>query len=141
MQQAKPSAPRPLSVRVAVWVMTAQSVPSIIGSAVHVFWEHGREADWTAHQRSHALWAGGQGIALALLMVMLAWVPFRRGERWSWYALLIATLGQYGALVLGYWMTGWHSHLQTAPVLGLAFFLVVLGALVAAAPFFWRTRV
>ncbi len=133
------SAQAPLSVRIAVWLMTLQSVPSIFGSIYHVFWEHGRQADWTPHQRSHAIWAGGQGVALPVLMVLLAWMPFRRGERWSWYALLIATLGQYGALVVGYGMTGWYSHLRTAPEVSLLFVMVLLAGLAAAAPFFWRS--
>ena len=133
------SGPVSLSVKVAVWITTVLSVISGAGS-LFIGWEHGREADWTAHQRSHAIWSSGQGAALCLLIIVLAWIPFRRGERWSWYALLVATLGQHGALVLGYVMTGWKSHLQTAPELGAVFLVAALAALAAAAPFFWRAR-
>jgi len=128
----------PAAVRFAIWALTAQALPMIYGAVWHVFWEHGREPDWTPHQQSHAIWSGGQGVALALLTVWLAWGPFRRGERWSGYALGLAVLGQYGALILGYLMTGWKSHYNTAPWLTVVIFVTLLAALGVARAYVTR---
>lgn len=74
--------------------------------------------------------AASWALAYALLAIAVTWVPYRRGERWAWWALL-ASLGvsQFLSLLRAV-MLATTAGVSTPPIL-LAF---VLLALLAGAP-------
>lgn len=61
---------------------------------------HVRQAEWVPHAVFHLLMGLGALLATCGLILVLTWIPLRRGERWAWFAIAFAasTL-QAGALV------------------------------------------
>lgn len=119
-------------LRIASWVFLAASIYGIVSPFADLIPKHALDASWPAHARFHVTWAAAKLLALALLTALIAWYPFRRGERWSWFALLIITvLGIGGLVAASLWhMSGPPAHLYLIAAASLA---AMLGAL-------WMTR-
>lgn len=49
--------------------------------------EHAADKTWPAHARFHVSWAAGKLFALGINQILLALIPFRAGQKWSWFAL------------------------------------------------------
>lgn len=55
--------------------------------------EHLVDAGWPEHARFHMWQATFWLVSLDLLILFVAWVPFRLGQRWAFWALVVALLG------------------------------------------------
>lgn len=76
---------------------------------------------------------GGVLVGYGLLTAALAYIPFRRGEAWAWWALLIANLFAFTGLLVVLGVIGYRL---TSPILLatlIAFFLFVAGVFLPAA--------
>ena len=129
--------PRPSSddarrLRWASWVFLAVTVYGVIAPFADLIPKHAMDGSWPAHARFHVTWAAGKLLALALLTALIAWFPFRRGERWSWFALLIIAVLGIGGLVAA---SAWH---MSGPPLHL--YVVAGGSLAAMLVALWATR-
>lgn len=133
----KRPAKAPALIRITIWWFTIQGIIGGLGAIFYLIAEHGTDPTWTGHQRSHMIWAGGKLLAISILMILISWVPFRRGEPWAWVSLLVIVLISYGSLVIGYIATGWRSHFGTAPLLSLIFTLTMLLALISTYRYFF----
>jgi hypothetical protein len=73
-----------------------------------------------AHDRASF---GGMLLVCGLLFLMIGLWGFRRGERWLWWALLVAGLAGYSAAIGVHYAVGYHSPFHLAPAFaGLALF-------------------
>ena len=57
---------------------------------------HFGQPDATAHQNFHVVWEAFKYFATSSACVAVARGPLRRGERWAWWAMLVACLGLFG---------------------------------------------
>ncbi len=73
-----------------------------------------------AHDRASF---GGMLFVCGLVFLMTGLWGYRRGERWLWWALLMAGLAGYGAAIGVHYAVGYHSPFHLAPAFaGLALF-------------------
>jgi hypothetical protein len=78
---------------------------------------------------------GVYGVALSLLAIAIAAIPFRRGERWAWWALLVGnTIGYGGAMVYDQIVRA-VGPFELSEYLGLA---AIYGSLAVTAPTWHR---
>lgn len=120
-------------LRVASWVFLAASIYGVVAPFADLIRKHALDATWPAHARFHVTWAAAKLLALALLTVLIAWFPFRRGEPWSWFALLIITvLGIGGLVAASLW------HMSGPPVQLYAIAAGSLLAMLVALAATWR---
>lgn len=76
---------------------------------------------------------GGVFVGYGLLTAALAYIPFRRGEAWAWWALLLSNLFAFTGLLVVLGVIGYRL---TSPILLAtltAFFLFVAGVFLPAA--------
>lgn len=79
---------------------------------------HVRAAEWAAHATFHLLMGLGALLATCGLILVLTWIPLRRGERWAWFAISFAAFALQGGALVGDFVTDG----------GLRNFAVVLGS-------------
>jgi hypothetical protein len=75
---------------------------------------------------------GAYVLALGLLAVAVAATAFRRGERWAWWALLVANTIAFGSAMTYDWTVSAIGPFELTEYLGLA---LIWGALAVTAPF------
>lgn len=61
---------------------------------------HWLATDWEPHAIFHTLMGLSGLLAAYVLILVLAWIPLRRGERWAWFAITAAVLVIYGGMLL-----------------------------------------
>ncbi|HEX9206655.1 MAG TPA: hypothetical protein VF851_00335 [Steroidobacteraceae bacterium] len=79
---------------------------------------HWLAIDWEPHAIFHTLMGLSGLLAAWVLILVLTWIPLRRGERWAWFAIAAAVLVIYGGMLLSDHVTGG----------GLRNYAVVLGS-------------
>ena len=62
----------------------------------HAITEHAQNASWPTHARYHVWWFAGLLLAVLSVSAFTAWWPFRRGDRWAWFVLLLNTVFGFG---------------------------------------------
>ena len=67
---------------------------------------HLQRDGWPAHALFHVAMGLGGLLAAYGLILILTWVPLRRGERWAWYAIGFAAFTVHGSQLVGYLVTG-----------------------------------
>ena len=53
---------------------------------------HGFDQSWPDHARFHLAWATASKVGFCLTAAIVALIPLRQAERWSWWVLLIFTV-------------------------------------------------
>lgn len=53
---------------------------------------HGFDHSWPDHARFHVTWATASKVGFCITVGLIALIPFRRAERWSWWALAVFTV-------------------------------------------------
>jgi hypothetical protein len=83
-------------MRAAVWLITTACAAQTLGylSAVN---EHAGEAQWSPHAQFHWVEALVWMTALNLAMIVLAWGPLQRRERWSLRLVTVLFATAHGA--------------------------------------------
>jgi hypothetical protein len=67
---------------------------------------HWLAGEWPPHAIFHTLMGLGGLLATYALILILVWIPLRRGERWAWFAIGLAVLIALGGLVVSDFVTG-----------------------------------
>jgi len=103
--------------------------------------EHAFDKSWTSHQRYHITWAAGKLLALGINQVLLARIPLRRGETWSWFGLTANFLfGGLSILVASRLQVGplrpFRTHDRPTQIAFLAMISTALGHAIAYEPLF-----
>lgn len=97
--------------------------------------EHLLDAGWPVHARFHMWQATFWMIALDLVIILIACIPFRSGERWALWALLLAGAGAQG----GYFLSGVLVPEGVPPVAGADIgLLAVAGIYLAGLLWGWK---
>ena len=108
---------------VAVWIFVVVSAILGLQALVDGLPKHAFDMSWPSHARFHVTIGAASTLGLAVTNMLIALIPFRRGERWSWWALLGFAVFGYVALVPA---TLWH---QSGPPPGA---WVLIGICIAA---------
>ncbi len=100
MAPAKASRLRRIAIAalVAVHVLGAAGAP--FAAAIH-FGQPGA----TAHQNFHVVWEACKYFAASVLAVAVVARPLAAGERWAWWAMLVATVALYGGMFFAHALT------------------------------------
>jgi hypothetical protein len=67
---------------------------------------HAFDMTWPDHARFHLTWGVANQVGFSLAAVAIALIPLRKGERWSWWVLLLWVLLGYFSLFAA-WL--WHG--------------------------------
>lgn len=78
---------------------------------------HLSDPTWTMHAKDHLVRGIADMVGLNLVALLVAYYPLRKGERWAWWALVIAGL----ALIGGALTSGYISHEPFEPMVRLVF--------------------
>lgn len=83
--------PMPLASRLIMIACLGHCVAYLYAAPRHVI-----DASWPLHAQFHVLQAIFWIIALNIVLAMIGWRPFARGEAWAFWALLLGGLGSQG---------------------------------------------
>ncbi len=134
------------SVKIGSWFMIAMGIYALITAVLWIFMtEVAFVSDFgaytsqpysdflTSNPRPAELWLftkkliGVERLATSLLIIFITQKSYRRGEKWSWYALLISGIITWG-WIIGYRVAiGYVESIGIAtPVLGLVLLFIAL---------------
>jgi len=66
---------------------------------------HFLEGEWPPHEMFHLLMGLSGLLAAYALILVLVWIPLRRGERWAWFAIAAAALITHGGTLISDFVT------------------------------------
>jgi MFS family permease len=126
-------------VRVTSWTFAAVAAFLVLQAVGEAIPRHAFDLSWPKHARFHLTVGAGNQVGFALVALLVARLPFRRGERWSWYALLLFAVFEVLVLVPA---AVWHASgpQPWAWVLIGGFLVTLFGGLAATWPLFFRSR-
>ena len=96
-------------LNVAAWLCGLPGLYGVIAPFAMLMPNHGFDKSWPSHARFHITWASGKLFALGINQMLLAWIPLRRRQGWSWFAL--ASNYVFGGLAVPF-----ASRLQLGPL-------------------------
>lgn len=79
-------------VAVAAWIFAVVSAILGIQAVADAIPKHAFDMSWPDHARFHLTVGAASQLGFAIITMLIALIPFRRGERWSWWALLSFTI-------------------------------------------------
>ena len=79
---------------------------------------HFMQEQWPPHEMFHLLMGLSGLLATYALILILVWIPLRKGERWAWFAIAVGALIVHGGQ--------WVSDVVTGG--GLRNYTVILGS-------------
>jgi hypothetical protein len=59
---------------------------------------HLNQTGATAHQNFHVVWEACKYFSASSLALFIVIKPLARGERWAWWAMLVATIAMFGGV-------------------------------------------
>lgn len=75
-------------VAVAAWVFVVAAAILGIQAIADAIPKHAFDMSWPSHARFHVTVGAASQLGFAIITMLIALIPFRQGERWSWWALL-----------------------------------------------------
>jgi hypothetical protein len=69
-------------------------------------WLHFGQAGATAHQDFHVVWEAFKYFAASSACLAIVLGPLRQGERWAWWAMLVACLSLFGGVFVAHALSG-----------------------------------
>lgn len=91
--------------RAAVGALAVVHVLGALGAPfaakIHLF-----QVGATAHQNFHVVWEAFKYFAASILALGIAVGPLARGERWAWWAMVVASVALFGGVFLADAITG-----------------------------------
>jgi hypothetical protein len=87
-----------LIVLATVHALGAMGAP--FAAKLHLF-----QAGATPHQNFHVAWEACKYFAASVLALFVVVRPLARGERWAWWAMVIATLALFGGVFFAHAIT------------------------------------
>jgi hypothetical protein len=98
------SIPGNRKLTVAAWIFVVMAFLVAFQGVFDGFRMHGFDQSWPDHARFHMTWATATTVGFCVTVALVALIPFRRGERWSWWALSIFTVfGNYSLIPAAIW--------------------------------------
>jgi len=83
----------------AAWIFVVVAAVSGIQAVADAIPKHAFDMSWPDHARFHLTVGAANQLGFAVMTMLVALIPFRRGERWSWWALLGFALLSFMVLV------------------------------------------
>ena len=122
----------PKKKKAIMWLFTFLAVAYLVVETRGAFMHWQEMIDvWQPHAMLHAIQGAIYTQALCIMVVVITWISFRRGERWAWYAVGFIGVSLHGAHVLGDIMShGGLSGAQAAQGSGQMFYAITVTALV-----------
>jgi hypothetical protein len=80
------------NLNVASWIFVVMALALAVQGIVDGLPMHGFDHSWPDHARFHVTWATASKVGFCITVGLIALIPFRRAERWSWWALLVFTI-------------------------------------------------
>ena len=135
-----------LQLSLATWLCALPGAYAIIAPFTMLIPEHAFDTSWTPHQRYHITWAAGKLLALGINQVLLAFIPLRRRQRWSWFALTANFIfGGLSILVASRLQVGplrpFHTHDRPTRLAVVAMVSTAVGLALAYLPLFRKRLV
>jgi cell division protein FtsW (lipid II flippase) len=73
---------------ICAWIFVSIATIFAAQGALEGLPRHGTDLSWPDHARFHVTFAAFVQIGYCMMTATVALIPFRRRERWSWWALL-----------------------------------------------------
>jgi hypothetical protein len=98
MTRIEPVIPRPTGLaRAAIAVLTIVHGLGIVGAPIAARIHFGQPG-LNPHQNFHVLWEALKYFTASVLALAIARGPLARGEKWAWWASLVAVLALFGGV-------------------------------------------
>jgi len=132
----------PKKKKIAMWLFTFLAMAYLIvesrGAFMH--WQENINI-WEPHAMLHAIQGAVYTQALCIMVVVLTWIPFRKGERWAWWSVGFIGVALHGAHVIGDAMShGGLKGAQAAQGSGEMFYAITVTALILYIVGFFLSR-
>ena len=93
-----------VKLNMASWIFVVMAFVLAVQGVVDGLPMHGFDQSWPDHARFHITWATASKVGFCLTVGIIALIPFRKAERWSWWALLVFTVfGNLSLLPAAIW--------------------------------------
>jgi hypothetical protein len=79
-------------LNVASWIFVVMAFVLAVQGVVDGLPMHGFDQSWPDHARFHITWATASKVGFCLTAGIIALIPLRKAERWSWWVLLAFTV-------------------------------------------------
>jgi hypothetical protein len=79
-------------LNIASWIFVVMASLLAIQGVIDGLPMHGFDHSWPDHARFHITWATASKVGFCLTVAIIALIPLRKGERWSWWALVVFTI-------------------------------------------------
>jgi len=90
--------------KIAMWIFTFAAMAFFIvdtrGAFIHL-----RTEPWTNHAMFHAVTGLFYTQALCVIVLILTWIPFKKGQLWSWWTIMLIGVTIHGGHLIGDIMT------------------------------------
>ena len=80
------------NLKIASWIFVVMAIVLAVQGAIDGLPMHGFDLSWPDHARFHVTWATASKVGFCITVALIALIPFRKAERWSWWALLVFTV-------------------------------------------------
>jgi hypothetical protein len=110
-----------VELNIASWIFVVMAFVLAVQGVIDGLPMHGFDQSWTDHARFHITWATASKVGFCITVGMIALIPFRKAERWSWWALLVFTVfGNISLLPAAIWQgSGPRAGFEIPIVIGL----------------------
>ena len=92
-----------LSIRtkIGIWLFTIPAATFLLLETRGAY-SHWKELIdvWQPHAMFHAVTGLFYTQAICIMVIVLAWIPLKRGELWSWWGLALMSIAMHGGHVL-----------------------------------------
>ncbi len=87
--------------KIGMWMYTVLATVFGLVDARGGF-QHLNTPDWgTNHALFHMITGLFYTLALCAIIIILTWIPFKKGERWAWWTIVLCGVTIHGGHVLG----------------------------------------
>lgn len=91
-------------VNIAAWIFVLIAMAGALQAVVDGIPRHGFDMSWPDHARFHLTWGVANQVGFSLAAVLVALIPLRKGERWSWWVLFLwVLLGNFSLFAAWLW--------------------------------------
>ncbi len=80
-------------IEITCWIFSIAAMVLFIQALADALPKHAIDTAWPAHSKFHVVTGAAFQAACSLMVILIARIPFRQRQKWSWYALAIYTLG------------------------------------------------
>lgn len=135
----------PSRLALASWLLALPGVYAAIAPFNSLIPDHAFDQSWSPHARFHVTWAAGKLFALGINQIILALIPLRDRQQWSWFALASNLI--FGGLIVPVAvrvqigpLRPLHTHDRATRLQFLGWLSSILGLALAFGPVFRESR-